>query len=161
MKFFVAALCALSAFTCATAGQLAATAPPRPANLTATHALTPDEQLFTGLIEQVGAAISKGDMAALGKYMVPDYTHYSPNNGIGHKADELAYIATWSPTTVKLMGPVQVSHAGNMAVTVSKSLYSSTENGKATSRTIQHMIAWTLSGGNWQMIIIQSKDVPA
>lgn len=160
MNFFVVALCALPVLACATAGQLAAPAPPRPVTLAAPRALTPDELLFTGLIEQVGAAIGKGDMAALGKYMAPDYVHYNPNNGIGHKADELAYIATWSPTTVKLVGPVQVSHAGNMAVTVSKSLYSSTENGKATGRTVQHMIAWTLSGGQWQMAIIQSKALP-
>ena len=56
---------------------------------------------------------------------------------------------------------VRVSHAGNMAVTVSQHLYSSTKDSHDKGRLVQHMIAWTLIGGKWQMAIMQSKQVPA
>ncbi|MBO0357623.1 nuclear transport factor 2 family protein [Hymenobacter sp. BT186] len=139
----------------------AATARPYPVASSAETALTPDEQLFTKLVGEVAAAMEKKNMQALGELMTPGYTHYNPNNGTSHKADETAFIATWPPTTIKLVGPVQVSRSGNMAVTVSQHTYSSTENGQATSRTMQHMIAWTLHNGKWQMDIVQSKEVKA
>ncbi|MEJ7663658.1 MAG: nuclear transport factor 2 family protein [Hymenobacter sp.] len=71
----------------------------------ASPALTPDEQLFTGLVEQVGAAIEKRDMAALGKYLAPDYVYYNPGNGHSDRAEELAYLATWPTISTKLVSP--------------------------------------------------------
>ena len=149
MKTFLVLLGAAALLAWPTARQSASAAATWPvAPGPARPALSPDEQLFTGLVEQVGAAIGKGDMVALGKLMAPDYTHYNPNNEVGHKADELANVATWPPTTVRLVGPVQVRRAGNLAVTVSQHLYSSADNGPDPSRTVQHMIAWALVGGS-------------
>ena len=161
MKTLVAALCALPVLTFATAGQLAAAAPGRPAAIGATRANTPDEQLFTGLVEQVGAAISKGDMTALGKYMAPDYVHYTPDNSTGNRAQDLAYVGTWSATTVKLVSPVKVTRHGDMAVTVATSVFSGQYEGKPFKNTIQMMIAWVLRDGHWQMAVVQSKVIPA
>lgn len=158
MKAFVIALCALPVLAFATAHPLAAT--PTPVAPTATRALTPDEQLFTGLIEQVGAAISKGDMTALGKYMAPDYIHYTPDNKTGTRAQDLAYVATWSSTTVKLTSPVKVTRKGDMAVTVTTSVYAGQFEGKPFKNTIQMMIAWVLRDGHWQMAVVQSKVLP-
>lgn len=127
----------------------------------ASNALTPDEQLFTGLIEQVGAAITKGDMMALGKYMASDYIHYTPDNSTGTRAQDLAYVGTWSATTVKLASPVKVTRKGDMAVTVATSVYTGQFEGKPFKNTIQMMIAWVLRDGHWQMAVVQSKPLPA
>jgi len=120
-----------------------------------------DEQLFTRLVGEVSTSIEHKDMKALSELMAPDYTHYDPSGSVSHEAEELTYLATWPPTSIKLVGTVQVSRTGNMAVTVSRSLYSFTENDKTTNRTIQHMIAWTLHRGKWQMAIVQSKEIAA
>jgi ketosteroid isomerase-like protein len=143
------------------AAAIAAPTRARLATPAAKAAPTADEQLFTKLVGDISTAIEKKDMKALNELMASDYTHYNPNGGTSHKADETAFIGTWPPTTIKLMGPVQVNRSGNMAVTVSKHLYSFTENGKATTNTIQHMIVWMQRDGKWQMSLIQSKDVKA
>ena len=160
MKTLFPNFCTLLLLTLSTSGQVGATAPTHP---TRTTKVTPtaDEELFTKLIGEVSASIEHKDMNALGELMASDYVHYSPDGGTGHKANELTYLATWPPTTIKLVGLVKVSRAGDMAVTVSRNLYSVTENGKTTNRTMQHMIAWTLRDGKWQMAIVQSKPVSA
>ena len=127
----------------------------------AARALTPDEQLFTGLVGQVAAAISKGDMTALGKYMAPDYVHYTPDNSVGNRTQDLAYVGTWSATTVQLTSPVKVTRTGNMAVTVATQVFSGQHEGKPFKNTIQMMIAWVLRNGSWQMAVVQSKVLPA
>lgn len=158
MKTFWLTLSALGLLTFSATRQLA-TARPRPA-ATAARALTPDEQLFTNLIGQVGSAISKGDMAALGQLMAPDYVHYTPDNGKGNRAEDLAYVGSWSATTVKLVSPVTVTRRGDMAVTVATSTFSGTAGGKAFTSNIQMMIAWVLRNGHWQMAVVQSKPLP-
>ena len=160
MKTLFPNFCTLLLLSLSVAGPAGA-AVATPAARAATVASTADEELFTRLVNEVGAAIEKKNVRALADLMAPEYTHYNPAGGTGHKADELAYIATWSPTTVKTVGPVQVSRAGNMAVTVSKAQYSMVDNGKTMSHTVQHMIAWSLHDGKWQMSLIQSKEVPA
>lgn len=161
MKVLFAALCALPVLAFAPAGPPVATVPGRPAPLAAAPALTPDEQLFTGLIEQVGAAIGKGDMKALGQYMAPDYVHYTPDNKTGNRAEDLAFVATWPATTVQLASPVKVTRKGDMAATVATSVYSGQYEGKPFKNTIQMMIAWVLRDGHWQMAMVQSKVLPA
>lgn len=128
---------------------------------TATTASPADQALFTKLVGEVAAAIAKHDMEALGKLMTPDYTHFDPNNTTSRKADELAFISTWPPTTSSVAGPVLVNRSGNMAVTVARVVYEFND-GKTPlhKRTIEHMIAWTLNGGNWQMAVVQSKETP-
>lgn len=127
----------------------------------ASRALTPDEQLFTTLIGQVSTAVEKGDMAALGQYMTPDYVHYNPNGGSGTKAEELAYLGSWKDTSVKLVSPVKVMRQGNMAVTVTTSTFSGVAEGKPFKSNIQMMTAWMLRDGKWQMAVVQSKMMPA
>ena len=161
MKTLFPNFCTLLLLTLSTSGQVEATAPARPAVALSDNQPTADEELFTKLIGEVSASIEHKDMNALGELMASDYVHYSPDGGTGHKADELTYLATWPPTAIKLVGLVKVSRAGDMAVTVSRNLYSVTENGKTTNRTMQHMIAWTLRDGKWQMAIVQSKPVSA
>ena len=140
----------------ATARPVSAAAPARPA-----AALSADEQLFTGLIGQVSTAVEKHDMAALGKFMAPEYMHYNPNNGSGARAEELAFIGTWGKTGVKLIGPVRVNRYGSTAVTVSTLVFTGRDQGKESSSTVQMMIAWVLRGGAWQMAVVQSKALPA
>ncbi|TDN35786.1 nuclear transport factor 2 family protein [Hymenobacter sp. UV11] len=139
---------------------LAATERPTPTPAVS-RALTPDEQLFTSLIEQVGTAIEKHDMTALGKYMASEYVHYSPDNGHASRAEELAYLAKWPTTTVKIVSPVKVNRYSNTAITVATTTFSGIEDGKAFSNTIQMMIAWVLRDGQWQMAVVQSKRMPA
>jgi hypothetical protein len=143
-----------------TACQLTATAQSQPAAKAAAKALTPDEQLFTGLLKQVGAATSKGDMTALGNLMAPEYVHYNPDNGQGNREQDLAYVGTWKNTTVELVGPVKVIRKGDMAVTVSNEVFSGQEKGKPFKNTMQMMIAWVLRNGKWQMAVVQSKQLP-
>ena len=158
MKTLLFALGAVLLLTTLATGPLAAR--PRPAVPAPTsRVLTPDEQLFTGLIEQVGAAISKGDMAALGKYMTSDYVHYNPDGGAGNKAEDLAYVGTWKDSAVKLASPVKVMRQGNMAVTVATSTFSGVAEGQAFKNNIQMMIAWVLREGHWQMALVQSKPM--
>ncbi|RZL08299.1 MAG: nuclear transport factor 2 family protein [Hymenobacter sp.] len=128
---------------------------------TTTSTPTADEQLFTGLVEQLGAAIEKHDMAALGKFMAPEYVHYNPDNSSGNRTEELAYLDKWGPTKVKMVGPVKTTRSGNMAVTVTTNNFSGLDNGKAFSNNIQMMIAWVLRDGKWQMAVVQSKMLPA
>ncbi|GAB3637350.1 hypothetical protein GCM10027422_29400 [Hymenobacter arcticus] len=159
MKTFLLTLSAVALLTTPAAAQLATIAK-RPAAV-ATSAPTADDQLFTGLVEQLGAAIEKHDMAALGKFMAPEYVHYNPSNSSGNRTEELAYLDKWGPTAVKLVGPVKVNRYGNAAVTVSTSNFSGEDKGKAFSNTIQMMIAWVLRDGKWQMAVVQSKMLPA
>ena len=140
----------------AVARPVSAAAPARPA-----AALSADEQLFTGLIGQVSTAVEKHDMAALGKFMAPEYMHHNPNNGSSARAEELAYIGTWGQTGVKLIGPVKVNRYGSTAVTVSTLVFTGRDEGKVSSRTVQMMIVWVLRGDAWQMAVVQSKAVPA
>jgi len=164
MKTFLLSLGAAALLTLPAAGQLATTATAQPMTAAPARpavALTPDEQLFTTLLNQVGAAIEKGDMVALGKFMAPEYVHYNPNNGSGARAEDLAYIGTWGKTGVKVLGPVRVNRYGNTAVTVATSVFSGNDGGKPSSRAIQMMIVWVLRAGNWQMAVVQSKEVPA
>ena len=158
MKKILLSLGTLALFALSPAAPLIA-APGHPAPAVVAS-LTPDEQLFTGLVEQVGAAISKGDMTALGKYMAPDYVHYTPDNGTGTRAQDLAYVGSWSATTVKLVSPVKVTRKGDMAVTVATSSFSGQFEGKPFRNTIQMMIAWVLRDGHWQMAVVQSKVLP-
>jgi hypothetical protein len=123
MKAFFFALSSLGLLTFATASPLAPAAPPT-ATAAATRILPPDEQLFTGLVEQVNAAISKGDMTALGRLMAPDYVHYTPDNQTATRAADLSYVGSWKNTSVKLVSPVKVTHRGDMAVTVATSTFS-------------------------------------
>lgn len=160
MKKILLSLGTLALLALPTAEPLAA-ATGHPTTTTVSPTLTPDEQMFTGLVEQMGAAISKGDVTALGKYMAPDYVHYTPDNNTGTRAQDLAYIATWSATTVKLVSPVKVTRKGDMAVTVATSVYSGQFEGKPFKNTIQTMIAWVLREGRWQMAVVQSKVLPA
>jgi ketosteroid isomerase-like protein len=160
MKKILLSLGTLALFALSMAAPLAA-ATGHSASVAVAPTLTPDEQLFTGLIEQVGAAIGKGDMTALGKYMAPDYVHYTPDNSTGTRAQDLAYVGTWSATTVKLAGPVKVTRKGDMAVTVATSVYTGQFKGKPFKNTIQMMIAWVLRDGKWQMAVVQSKVMPA
>ncbi|SFQ78988.1 nuclear transport factor 2 family protein [Hymenobacter arizonensis] len=173
MKNLLLALGALVLLALPTAAPLAAAprhpvpshpvpGPPAPPRATP-HArtLTPDEQLFTGLVEQVGAAVSTGDMAALGKFMAPDYVHYTPDNRTGTRAQDLAYVGSWSATTVQLVSPVRVTRRGDLAVTVATSTYSGQHEGKPFQNRIQMMIAWVLRDGHWQMAVVQSKVLPA
>ena len=159
MKAFITSFSAVALLTFSATGQVA-TLTKRPPTTTATRALTPDEQLFTTLLEKMGSAIEKHDMTTLGKYMAPEYVHYNPGNGSGGRTEELAYIAKWPATTMKLVSPVKVNHYGNTAITVATTTWSSTENGKATTNTIQMMIAWVLRDGQWQMAVVQSKPIP-
>ncbi|MDJ0365588.1 nuclear transport factor 2 family protein [Hymenobacter sp. H14-R3] len=159
MKAFLLTFSALALLTTPAAAQLATTAK-RPA-VVASSTPTADEQLFTGLVEQLGTAIQKHDMAAMAGYMAPEYVHYNPSNSSGNRTEELAYLDKWGPTTVKLVGPVKVNRYGNAAVTVSTSNFSGVENGKAFSNTMQMMIAWVLRDGKWQMAVVQSKMLPA
>ncbi len=156
--------CGAAALLTLSASQLAASAtePRRPTPTpAASRALTPDEQLFTSLVEQVGAAISKGDMTALGRYMTPNYVHYNPSNSSGNRAEDLAYVGSWSATTVRLVSPVRVNRYGNTAITVATSTFSGEAEGKAFKNNIQMMIAWVLRDGQWQMAVVQSKVMPA
>ena len=159
MKTYLALCSAAALLTLSAAPQTAATAPlptPTPA---ASRALSPDEQLFTGLLEQVGAAISKGDMTTLGKFMTPEYVHYNPTGSSGTKAEELAYVGSWKDTSVKMVSPVKVVRQGNMAVTIATSTFSGIAEGKPFKNDIQMMIAWVLSDGQWQMAMVQSKGL--
>lgn len=164
MKNYLLLLEAMVLLTLPAAGQSTSTASARlaPAGAPAppAAALSADEQLFTTLINQVGAAVEKHDMVALGKFMAPEYVHYNPNNGSGARAEELAYIATWGKTGVKLVGPVKVNRYGDTAVTVSTAVYSGNDGGTPTGRTVQMMVVWVLRGSSWQMAVLQSKDVP-
>jgi ketosteroid isomerase-like protein len=139
-------------------GQLAAT--PRPAPV-ARPTLTPDEQLFTGLIRQVSAAIAKNDMNALGQLMTPDYIHYAPDNSSGGRTEELAYVGKWVDTKVQPVGPLKVVRRGDMAVTVGTSTFSGKFEGKPFNNTVNMMIAWVLKDGKWQMAVVHSKVVKA
>ena len=119
-----------------------------------------DAQLFAGLMEQVGSAIARKDTVALGRLMAPEYVHYNPNGETGHKADELAFISTWPPTTVKTGSLSSVTRLGDAAVTVSSPVFDfADEKGAPVSRKLQMMILWVLHDGNWQMSIVQSKDL--
>ncbi len=164
MKTFWLSLGAAALLPWPAAGQLATTAAAQPMTTTSTRptaALTPDEQLFTKLLGQVGAAIEAQDMAALGKLMAPEYLHYNPNNHSSGRAKELIEVGSWGKTGVQLSGPVRVNRYGNTAVTVSTAVYSGNEGGTPSSRTVQMMVVWVLRGGSWQMAVLQSKDVPA
>jgi hypothetical protein len=160
MKTFLLTLGAVALLTAPAAAQLATTQRATPA-ATTTSAPTADEQLFTGLIQQLGVAIEKHDMTALGQLMAPEYVHYTPDNGSAARAEELAYVGTWANPTVKLKSPVKVKRYGNTAITVATSTFNGTENGKEFSSTIQMMIAWVLRDGRWQMAVVQSKPMPA
>ncbi|MGI4736546.1 MAG: nuclear transport factor 2 family protein [Janthinobacterium lividum] len=157
MKAFLISLCAPLLLALPAASQLATTTT---RSATASRALTPDEQLFTTLIEQVGAAIEKHDMAALGQYLAPEYVHYNPNNSSGNRSEELAYLAKWPTTTVKTTSPVKVNRYGDAAVTVATTVFSGQEGGKAFQNNIQMMIVWVRRDGHWQMAVVQSKIVP-
>lgn len=162
MKTFLLSLGAAALFTLPAAGQLATTATAQPAaSAPARRALTSDEQLFSTLVEQVGAALEKSDMTALGKYMAPEYVHYTPDNTSGGRTEELAHLSTWTGMSVKLRSPVKVNRYGNTAITVSTSTFSGTAEGHPFTSTIQMMIAWVLRNGQWQMAVVQSKPVPA
>ncbi len=160
MKTILLALGAASLLTLPAAAQLATTAN-HATTATTSSSLTADEQLFTKLIGQVGTAIEQHDMTALGQYMAPEYVHYNPNNGSSNRPEELAYIGTWSNTTVKTITPVKVNHYGNTVITVATTVFSGEEGGKAFKSTIQMMIAWVLRDGRWQMAVMQSKLMPA
>ena len=165
MKTYLLLLGAAALLALPAAGQSASMATARPVSAAAAArpaaALSVDEQLFTGLIGQVGAAVEKHDMAALGKFMAPEYMHHNPNNGSSARAEELAYIGTWGKTGVKLIGPVRVNRYGSTAVTVSSSVFTGRDEGKDFSNTVQMMIVWVLRGGAWQMAVMQSKVMPA
>jgi len=164
MKIFWLSLGALALLSWPAAGQLASTAAARPMAAAPTRpatALTADEQLFTTLIGQVSAALEKSDMSALGKYMAPEYVHYTPDNTSGGRTEELAHLGTWTGMSVKLRGPVKVNRYGNTAITVSTSTFSGTAEGHPFTSTIQMMTAWVLREGKWQMVVVQSKPVPA
>ena len=165
MKTYLLSLLALALLALPAAGQSTTVAAvrPGPAAVPArpAAALSADEKLFTGLISQVSTAVEKHDMAALGKFMAPEYVHYNPDNGSGARAEELAYISTWGQTGVKLIGPVKVNRYGSTAVTVSTLVFTGRDQGKESSSTVQMMIAWVLRGGAWQMAVVQSKAVPA
>ncbi len=159
MKTYLALCSAAALLTLSAAARPAGTTlPPTPA-AAASRALTPDEQLFTSLLEQVGAALSKGDMTAFGKYMAPDYVHFNPSGGSGGRAEELAYLGSWKETSMKLASPVKVMRQGNMAVTVATSTFSGVVEGKPFQNNIQMMIAWVLRDGQWQMAVVHSKEV--
>ena len=165
MKIYLLSLLALALLALPAAGQLTTVAAARPGPAAAparpAAALSADEQLFTGLIGQVSTAVEKHDMAALGKFMAPEYVHYNPNNGSGARAEELAFIGTWGKTGVKLIGPVKVNRYGSTAVTVSTSVFTGRDEGKDFSNTVQMMIVWVLRDGAWQMAVVQSKALPA
>ena len=160
MKKNLFALGTLALLTLPGTRQLAATTRPAPAS-TARPALTADEQLFTGLIGQVSAAIEKRDMKALGQLMAPEYIHYSPDNGSGGRTEELAYVGQWVGTTVKQITPLKVTRRGDMAVTVATSTFSGEMEGKPFNSSVNMMIAWVLKDGHWQMAVVHSKVVPA
>ncbi|AMR27118.1 hypothetical protein A0257_08345 [Hymenobacter psoromatis] len=156
--FGAAALLTLSAAT----QPAGATPPQRPTPTpAASRALNPDEQLFTTLIGRVSTAIEKQDMAAFGKFLAPEYVHYNPGNGSGNRAEELAYVGSWTKTTIQPKGPVKVNRYGNTAITVSTSTFSGVADGKDFNTALQMMIAWVLRDGQWQMAVVQSKLMPA
>lgn len=159
MKAFALLLSTAALLAFSAAGPLAAR-PKHPAP-TATTALTPDEQLFTGLVGQVSAAIEKNDMKALGQLMTPDYIHYTPDNSSGGRTEELAYVGRWVGTKVQPAGPLKVTRRGDMAVTVGTSTFSGEFEGKPFNNTINMMIAWVLKDGKWQMAVVHSKVVKA
>ena len=160
MRNFLFALGTLSLLTLPGTQQLTATT--RPASAApARPALTPDEQLFTGLLGQVSAAIEKRDMKALGQLMTADYIHYSPDNNTAGRTEELAYVGQWVGTTVKQITPLKVTRRGDMAVTVTTSTFSGEMEGKPFKNSINMMIAWVLKDGHWQMAMVHSKVVPA
>ena len=154
-------LTALVLLTFPAAGQSTASAAASAPSARPAASLSADEQLFTGLIGQVSTAVEKHDMAALGKFMAPEYVHHNPNNGSGARAEELAYIGTWGQTGVKLISPVKVNRYGSTAVTVSTLVFTGRDEGKESSSTVQMMIVWVLRGGAWQMAVVQSKALPA
>lgn len=160
MKNFLFALGTLSLFALPGTQQLAATTRPATAAPTRT-VLTPDEQLFTGLVGQVNTAIEKRDMKALGQLMTADYIHYSPDNGSAGRTEELAYVGQWVGTTVKQTTPLKVTRRGDMAVTVTTSTFSGEMGGKPFKNSINMMIAWVQKDGQWQMAMVHSKVVPA
>nr|GFC65372.1 hypothetical protein [Tanacetum cinerariifolium] len=160
MKKILFALGTLALLTLPGTQQLAAT--PRPASAAAARpTLTPDEQLFTGLVGQVSAAIEKNDMKALGQLMTPDYIHYTPDNSSAGRPEELAYVGKWVGTKVKPGGPLKVVRHGDMAVTVGTSTFSGQFEGKPFINTVNMMIAWVLKDGKWQMAVVHSKVVKA
>lgn len=160
MRTFLLTLGAVALLTTPAAAQLASAQRLTPA-ATTSSAPTADDQLFTGLVEQLDAAIEKHDMAALGQFMAPEYVHYNPNNSSGNRTEELAYLETWGPTKVKLVGPVKVNRYGTTAVTVATNTFSGMYKDKPFSNTVQMMIAWVLRDGKWQMAVVQSKMLPA
>jgi ketosteroid isomerase-like protein len=157
MKKILFALGALALLTLPETQQLAATTRP----VLAAPTLTADEQLFTGLIGQVSAAIEKNDMKALSQLMTPEYIHYNPGNGSGGRSEELAYVSQWVGTKIKPLTPVKVTRHGDMAVTVGTSSFSGELEGKPFNNSVQMMIAWVLRDGHWQMTVVQSKLIPA
>ena len=160
MKKFLFALGTLALLTLPGTRQLAATTRPGPA-APVRPVLTPDEQLFTNLIGQVGAAIEKRDMKALSQLMTPDYIHYTPDNNSAGRTEELAYVGQWVGTTVKTVTPIKVTRRGDMAVTVATSTFSGEFEGKPFNNTINMMIGWVLKDGRWQMAVVHSKVVKA
>jgi len=160
MKNYLLTLSTLLLLTLPGTRQLAATT--RPASTAkARSALTPDEQLFTGLTEQLAAAIGKRDMQAMGQLMTSDYVHYSPDNKTAGRAEELAYVGQWVGTTVKQITPLKVTRRGDMAVTVATSTFSGEFEGKPFKNSVNMMIAWVLQDGRWQMAVVHSKVVKA
>lgn len=163
MKTLLIALSTLLLLPLSTTSQVASTQKPPTTETASASTSAADVQLFTNLIQEVMTSIENQDMDALGKLMAPKYVHYNPNGGTDHKDDELAFIKTWDPTTVKLTGPAHVSRSGDMAVTVSQHAYvfGFTQNEREVSRTVQHMIMWVPRDGHWQMAVVQSKDIKA
>ena len=122
------------------------------------------EQVLTALVQQVIATTQQQDSTTLARFLAPEYRHYTPDNQVAARKDELNYIGSANNpfASAKVVGPITVSAYGTTGVTVSKILFGAKNStGKPAAQYIQMMMVWVQRGGHWQIVAIDSKMLPA
>jgi hypothetical protein len=125
---------------------------------------TAPEQDLTALVQQVIATTQQHDSSALARFLAPEYRHYTPDNQVATRKDELDYIGSANNpfASATVVGPSTASTYGTTGVTVSKILFGvKNGSGKPIPQSIQMMMVWVQRGGNWQVVAIDSKMLPA
>jgi ketosteroid isomerase-like protein len=119
------------------------------------------EETVLRLELEVGEALTRGDVAALERYLADDFVGINPAGWEITKADTLAQICSSDYEIESIVNEVQrVRVFGDVAVVVARGIAKGKYRGQRADMTFLYTRIWVHRNGSWQAIAAHASPLP-
>jgi uncharacterized protein (TIGR02246 family) len=119
-----------------------------------------DEGAIRQFVQELAAAFSHNDVAALDRVMTPDYSFVTPTGAVQTKEERLAPLKAGSLKYEQVIyDEVSVRSYGTMAVVVSHVAVKGKNNGVSVDGQFRATLTLAKTKGRWQMVASQANRI--